>query len=487
METVRTIDPSGVSDSAGRKWWWGVACAVILLGIAARVIVDFSHAYPPGTDAGYYPMQTRSLLVHGRLMYDDLPLIFWIDAALARLLILCGWQFDAAVLAASRLLNAVAHPLVAGAVLGLGYSWSDGRRTALPGCSAAALLSVVSGPVVQAIGFQKASLGLVWMAFALWGCRAAMVHSTWRAWGLVCALVVLAALTHVGAFATTALLLASACGYWFWLKRAKRSGVALLLAVATAAALGALLFYVDPRRAQGLVEGAVLMFVPALFGVGFGLDAAGKALWAVLVVVLLAGARRLRRDRADTRDADLAVAGAVVVTCALLIWPKNAAYFYRLLLMAPLPGAFILAFISARRATRNVSPLPAVLLLGLAIGAAVQSAWMVPPAVVDGRVARELAELRAQIPRPDTTLVVAPHGLEWFAGYFLHTPVRQGPYGTIHRNDLPSDSFARYRRVLLLRFARLAARPSAAADPGMVRVVYAGSALEMYEFIPWRP
>jgi hypothetical protein len=53
--------------------------------MAMRLAVDFSHAYPPGTDTGYYPLQSRWLLVHGRLMYDDLPLVFWMNAGLAKL------------------------------------------------------------------------------------------------------------------------------------------------------------------------------------------------------------------------------------------------------------------------------------------------------------------------------------------------------------------------------------------------------------------
>jgi hypothetical protein len=484
VDAATTIELPGSRDALSRNWWLCVACAVVLFGFAVRATADFSHPYPPGTDAGYYPLQTRSLLVNGRLMYADLPLIFWIDAALARLLLIAGWELDAAVLAASRLLNVLAAPLVAGAVFGLGYAWSSGSRWAFPGTAAAALLSVASCPIVQALGFQKASLGLVWMAFAVWACRSAMVHGTrWR-WMLLCVLLLLAALTHVGAFAATMLFVVIASGHWLWRTRTGRSRVALLMIVTAAAVFYGVLLFMDPRRGQALLGGTVLMFVPTFSGSGFGLDNAGKAVWAILIAVLMAGARRLRRDRTDLQDADVAVVGALVATCAVLVWPKGSSYFYRLLLMAPVPGALLLTFINGRQARRNASPWPTVVLLGLAVAAAVQSAWMVPPRVVDEQVARELVELRSQVSEPDTTLLIAPHGLEWFAGYFLRTPVRQGPYGTVRRQDLPADSFARYRRVLLLRFTRAGVRQSVAADTGMVRLVQRGRTLELYEVIP---
>lgn len=67
----------------------------MLAGVAIRLAVDFSHAYPPGTDAGYCPMQSRWFLVHGRLMHDDLPLVFGMNADLAKLAVACGWEPDA--------------------------------------------------------------------------------------------------------------------------------------------------------------------------------------------------------------------------------------------------------------------------------------------------------------------------------------------------------------------------------------------------------
>ena len=53
----------------------------------------------------------------------------------------------------------------------------------------------------------------------------------------------------------------------------------------------------------------------------------------------------------------------------------------------------------------------------------------------------ELIAMRALIGDPDKTLVVARHGLQWWAGHFLHTPVR---------NTLPDDAFTKYDRVLQL-------------------------------------
>ena len=62
------------------------------------------------------------------------------------------------------------------------------------------------------------------------------------------------------------------------------------------------------------------------------------------------------------------------------------------------------------------------------------------PVIPDGSD-EELIAMRALIGDPDKTLVVARHGLQWWAGHFLHTPVR---------NTLPDDAYTRYDRVLQL-------------------------------------
>jgi hypothetical protein len=73
-------------DASKRSW---IVCALAILGcaIAARFALNFQYEHPPATDAAYYPMQTRAWITRGHFIYDDLPLIFWLDAALSKVLV----------------------------------------------------------------------------------------------------------------------------------------------------------------------------------------------------------------------------------------------------------------------------------------------------------------------------------------------------------------------------------------------------------------
>jgi hypothetical protein len=99
------------------------------------------------------------------------------------------------------------------------------------------------------------------------------------------------------------------------------------------------------------------------------------------------------------------------------------------------------------------------------------------PYIVEGAVG-DLQNLKQQVSDPQSTLVVAPHGLEWWAGYFLGTPVRM---------KMPEDAFARYHRVLLLQHTPAFRPPDASGlfSPGLLdppaQRIYAGEYLNVYE------
>ena len=203
------------SDGNDRRIWIVATIGIVAIATAVRFGINFSSTYPPGIDAAYYPVQTRSWMTLGRLMYDDLPLIFWLNAVVAKALTLFGWEFDAALLLASRLVDCLGPPWAAAFVIASGYDWSGGRRAALWGSAAAALIVVLWPPAVSMVSeFEKNSLGFVWMTAAVWASAAAMRQGGWRRWATVGILMVLAALTHIGTFAVTGLMVGLSLAFW---------------------------------------------------------------------------------------------------------------------------------------------------------------------------------------------------------------------------------------------------------------------------------
>jgi hypothetical protein len=316
---MTTTECSQMEERSSRRLWIVVTLSLVVLALVVRFYINFSHRYPPGVNAAYYAVQTRSWLVHGHLMYDDLPLIFWLDGALGRALVVAGLPLDNAVLLATRIVDSLFLPWAAAFIMGFGYVWSGGQRTALVGCLAASTFLVLSPPTMRMLSdFEKNSLGLVVICAALWMCRSAMINRGVSAWLLLCALIAIAALTHVGAFAVTMTLVVTALLLWgvLSLRRERFATVFALLAAGTVVSVAVLASF-DAHRAQRLVQAPAALFANGSF------EAVPVPIMIIAMLLIAVAIRVVWRDRHTLPGADIAIVIAAAVTLVILGAPKS--------------------------------------------------------------------------------------------------------------------------------------------------------------------
>jgi hypothetical protein len=115
----------------------------------------------------------------------------------------------------------------------------------------------------------------------------------------------------------------------------------------------------------------------------------------------------------------------------------------RFSLMAYLPGSVVLGYLlsSVRRpllAKGLAAVACAACVAGLAVSIGPLSAPSIPPESVE-----ELRAFGAAVKNPDRTLVIARHGLEWWAAWFLRTKVAQ-------EFDLQPAVWGEYAEVFML-------------------------------------
>ncbi|MBN8598413.1 MAG: hypothetical protein J0L78_12145 [Planctomycetes bacterium] len=539
--------PGSVKAAVGKGTVIALATVFVLVAVAIglRASMLFSKVLPPGIDAAYYPMQARGVLENGKLPYVEVPLIFWMDAALAKVLMATrGMDVDSATLLASRLVDAVSQPLaaiplallmlgLAGALLrtrSIGSTASDepnsemSASSVLPlviGVFAVSAIAILSPPILRMTGdFQKNSLGLVWMAASAWATYRALRGSSVFHWLLVAIFAALAAITHIGAFGVTMVLIASTIGVFAfvkWRMRPRTIAMAALACVVGAGAMWSLTYAVAPSKATGLVQGVTKMFTvgdrpqgrPAMAdgmgrqgpssdvgprdngardggppdrhggpqgppgGIPAGAFPLRVAAW---VVLLLFGASAIWRAHRVGVPEMATVSGAVItallVTCPLI----QGQYAERLSLMTPIPLSIIVGFLlmswaeSARRWVRISGPaigaLAGVAILVAAFPMAMRGKGGPPPrfannagdsarrqgpggppgggggSVVSDEAVPEFRSMRGIVPMDGSAVVIARHGLQWWAGYFMKTPVRE--------EHATKEQLEKYERVFVL-------------------------------------
>jgi hypothetical protein len=445
------------SANAHVRGWWP-AYVVLLTAIAVRLSILFSTALVPQTDGAYYLAQVQSLVSNGSLRFSDTPLLFWLQALVARgLTVLANLDQDSAIIWGVKLVDAIVPPLAALPVFALWLRWTPPqRRSTLAGITVAALPALSFGLVKMTGDLQKNAFALVFFSVLLLAFDTAARSSRARDWLAVGLALAGCALSHIGVFAAAVTF--------------------LLPALVTMAIVGDRTVVVSPRRAGLIAAGVVLaggvvyagsLAIPkmatlweallsplSLFdgvntftrlatGAGSGgvADMTAVLLAWIPLVLLMAVWRRTARDRAATATLVGAALSAAVLSFPLLSGVDGL----RLHLMAYLPVAVIVAWLVGslpRTGTRTVC---AILLLANALAVAPVIPQATRPTIAEPSYA-ELLSLRDRVDDSQSTVVVARHGLEWWAAWTFGSDVAVVP--TV--GATPS-LWMRYDRVLLLQ------------------------------------
>ena len=385
------------------------------LASGIRLFFNFGQELIPGVNGGYYPVQVRAMLESGSLAFPDMPLLFRLNAVMVSFLSLFGFPVsDALILAVVKVTDSVSLPLLlfptgrllrAGSVVPL-------LRTAIMA------FSVLSfSPLVLVSDLQKNALAVVFLAVFLAYLPAYSGGAKKRDMILSIAFLALAGLTHFGTFAFGLFFLLL---YLLFAYRRR----AVVPALALMAAGSALVAFYDPTRFGRMVSWWNVVFdKPALLN---GMVSPPDIFVILLSLAMAAtGIIILQRGsiRADRRAGAVVFAAVVsLLTCSFPF--LDGEYFARLSLFLFLPQVLVLSRLPEVAGVKGQNR-AAYLLLGLTALSALTVAGRPKQPVISHAAWEDLPKMRTSIPGNRETLVIARHGLEWWAAWALHTKVGQ--------------------------------------------------------------
>lgn len=422
---------------------------VLASAIAVRASIDFAGPLVPKANGAYYLVQVRLLLEHGRLAFPDLPLVFVIEALAARCIAAFGVASDRAITLSVKLVDTILPALaVVPAVL------LSARPRALTPAIAVAFWAVLSAsPIAMTGDFQKNAVGMLWFLCLAASLRVALTGSARRGVAAAATFLLLAALTHVGAFGVCLAFAAAAGLASIALAAPDRrrrlaavagAGAVLVLAIA------ALYLAIDPQRLARFASLPLSLFRrPYLIALlGGRVQSPPSALVDLLLVnaISLAALILLVRRRRETPASSKPIVIAALATSLFLGSPLiGAEWAERFHLMAYAPATVLLAFLlsTTRKPSRGLG-LAGIVAAAALLGSLPSVARLREPAI-PAESYPELESLRLLLPSPARTLLIARHGLEWWAAWALRTKVSQ-------EFDVEPSVWSEYDSVCLLRF-----------------------------------
>ncbi|MCX6083958.1 MAG: hypothetical protein NT102_03220 [Caldiserica bacterium] len=414
----------------------GVA-VVVLAAIAVRASVQFGTNLIPGMNGAYYLVQVRAVIEKGHLAEHDMPLIFWLQAGLARLVqAISTLTLDSSIVLTSKLFDSIVPALAAIPAFLLAVRWPSSRHSVWAGIAAATLAVLSSGPLRMIGDFQKNALGMLWALSCAYCLQQGLNRRSWRYLAAAGLFLGLVGVTHIGAFGVTLALVALVVLAWALLASSRPRRALLAIAggaIGVAGLLGVLMILGDSTRITRLLT---LLAAPLSLFRSSGMGGSARlGSWLrlqdpqtfilSLVLSLAAGAVLIwRRHEVHPWERALVVASAVLalfLSSPFLSQDMSS----RFQLMAFAPAVILISFVAARSgipALRFALVIGTIAVVLASIPATVRSPNR--PSIVEASYT-ELASLQTSITDPSHTLIIARHGLEWWAAWALHTDVAQ--------------------------------------------------------------
>jgi len=472
--------------SSRRIAGWVFLGLVVGLAVAIRWRINFSQKLMPGNNGAYYLVQVRSLLEDGRLHISAPPFVFYMEALAAWVLLMlrAGSSADC-IFWACKGVDSVLPALAAVPAFLLTRAWSRGRTGSLWPAFTVSLFSVLYFPALLMTGdFHKNAAGMVWLLFFIYLLYLSLKHQAWKHYLLSGLFLVLTGLTHQGPFAVALLLLlvvaaipalagmtpafaGVACPRasagspprkWgsflsgqMLRQIAKLAAIAIILLIPAAAALYFSLGSLGTRELINVIPWPIGFFErPMLFAIltgGGGIFGgfANLVNLGIVTVIAILGIILLRRRWPTLPQPDRTLALAAAITTLFMASPLiGLRYSGRLLLMAYAPAAVALAFILTRPDNRPTRWAVTAIILASTVTLSAALLRYGRPASITEPAYRELHQMVGLMPEPKKSLVVARHGLEWWAAWVLQTDVAEA-----YRVD--AETISKYRAVLYLQ------------------------------------
>jgi hypothetical protein len=468
------------------------AIAIGLIGLAAwsawsRFAFLSTSPYPMGVDGYFYPIQLRSVLEDGTLLYPSSPLAFYLMAPFAAL---------TDPITGAKIGAAIGGALIAFPAYGVGVQLGASRAA---GVAAAAIATTSAGSWYLSVEFVKNGWGLTVALTAVWlMLRAVDVRSPLRV-GLAIAGVVAAALTHKMALVLVVAIGGAAIGVALYDQRGRLSrqvrlqlGLALGVVAITAVAVAVVwperfVAARDVEQLGGLFTTTPHGLAPALYldggrfvlPMGYEALAAGIAALIAAALLVLARLRRMPpwwkpvvRTRARTAAAIAAIALAAVIALPWIDVGDPQGLGFRLRIAAFVPLSLVVAILVGQVAALAAPDLGMKwgLVRAAAFAAvAIQFAVFRPSARPEGVVRVHPAMVAATqaldgAVRRGDTIVISERHILFMAAYYARTPIvlRPEPVPAARRWRLMPLAFIGKRTDSLYRLLM-----SARATPGI--------------------
>lgn len=409
---------------------------VFFIAVAISLLVNFKYDLIPGMNGGYYPLQVRSIFTNGYLGFSDMPLYFYFNAFVAKVIsFFVKADINSVIIFVLKTVDSVFLLLLLIPLYGLSKK-IEKRRIPFYQAIAISLFAVCSAsPLIFTSGLQKNGFVIPFLfAFILFAIR--FLYDQ-RKLNLFLAFLFFAfvGLSHFGAFSLAAILLISGLLVY----KGKKALVPILIIVIFTLTLIAVF---DISRAYRLLGIFSEIFNPPLITQGNFVPLDFFNYFLSFALIGIGVFYLIKSKKYEISSNDLIVLKTLIISIIILSFPfLNIEYARRLTLMLFIPQSIMLLVLFKIGATPIKISLTVIIALLILILSPPTIEFNKP--VITQEAYDDLFYLKDQINNPDNTLIVARHGLEWWVAWTIQTKIVQD-------KAIDQTIFDKYNTIIVL-------------------------------------
>ncbi len=391
----------------------GLLLSFWLIGLLAffmRLFLNFSQDLLIG-NGGYYPLQVRSVLEKGSLAFPDMPLLFYLDAGIVRLLTFLGVSpSNEVILIVVKLVDSLSIPLLLFPLYHI-LRRSKKNQFSIYFLSGSAFTVLSFYTLNLTSSFQKNALAITFLFFAIAWFFKYLHSSSVKQFIVALTFLALTGLTHFGTFS-----FALISGILFLSFRYKKKAIVPIIALMIAALL--LIYQFDSTRFSRLLfvwKGVFSSFPPP-----------NQLVLAVIYLTIAILAIRVYKKYKD-RFSSIEKATIFTLITLLIILPSpilEPQTSSRMSAFLFIPIVLLLFQFDAQITPKSKKGITALLGL-ITLGSICFFAMFRPPTDVNPNELKDLQKMRSSVTFPERSVVVARHNLEFWVAWALEVDVSQ--------------------------------------------------------------
>ncbi len=418
-----------------------------VISSSIRLLINFSTEFIPGANGAFYLANVRSIIEDGTVFFKDFPLIFWIEAFVAKAIYFMGAaEIEKAIDLACRLTDALIPPLaIIPAYFLVKRIQLEGNKLSTVLITSLSVLFISF--LILVSDFQKNALGILWLFCLMLWVHKSLEDKRITSYAAAFLFFILTGFTHFGCFSVAILYILLVVAIKYLLEK-KLTIKPILLTIIIIAVSYIIIKFVSPPRLKIIFDFPLTIFSdPAIIlflqkePVISPIDLVGMLLINLNGITALI--IYIRNNKSFAESERVFILSLIVLTLFLAFPFIGIEWSQRLNYIAYVPLVPLVAFIYSKLKSQSVKNLFLVVLFIVVLVSVIIRISIKPVSNMSRGTYSELKVIKEQLPSDGSILLVARHGLEWWASYVLRTNV-------ILEKVLLKDYWERFDNMLFL-------------------------------------